>query len=196
MSWRTATPALRGAIVMRRIVAPIAVAITLLGSAAQAPAQPACPAPSLRIAARQWPAPLDREVTLEANTVTLRDGLTRLASAARVRLSYVAELLPLDRQFCLAYRSVAAGDVLSDLLRGTELEPVVAGDDQVVLAPARHSASVGVPADDVSPQRASVLDRVVVMGTSADLPERSSAISVDVVGGDKQIGRASCRERV
>ena len=70
------------------------------------------------------------------------------ATAARVRLSYVAELLPLDRPLCLAYRSVAAGEVLSDLLRGTELEPVVAGDDQVVLAPARRSASVDRHDDD------------------------------------------------
>jgi iron complex outermembrane receptor protein len=136
---------------------------------------------------RHWPAPLDRTVTLEGDKVTLRDGLARLATAARVRLSYVAELLPLDRQLCLEYRAVAAGEVLSDLLRGTELEPVVAGDDQVVLAPARRTASsVDLhPDDDVEVRRASVLDRVVVVGTPTENTERAAPISVGVVGGDK-----------
>ena len=117
--------------------------------------------------------------------VTLRDGLTQLAGAARVRLSYVAELLPLDRPMCLAYRSVAAGDVLSDLLRGTELEPVVAGDDQVVLAPARRTTSSDAPTDEGNARRASVLDRVVVVGTLSDNAQRSVPISLDIVSRDK-----------
>jgi len=86
---------------------------------------------------------------------------------------------------CLAYRSVAAGDVLSDLLRGTELEPIVAGDDQVVLAPARHTASSDPPTDEVHARRPSVLDRVVVVGTASDNAQRSVPISLDVVNRDK-----------
>ena len=71
------------------------------------------------------------------------------------------------------------------MLRGTELEPVVAGDDQVVLAPARHTASTDVNDDEVDTRRASVLDRVVVVGTPSDNTQRSVPISLDVVSGDK-----------
>src|SRR5262245_49174986 len=181
-----AVPALRGATAARGTIASVVAALVLATPVASAAAQ-ACAASTTpaRTSARHWPAPLDRQVTLEGDNVTLRDGLTRLAAAARVRLSYVAELLPLDRQTCLAYRSVAAGEVLSDLLRGTELEPVVAGDDQVVLAPARRTASGDSHDGSVDARRASVLDRVVVVGASTDDPERSVPISVDVVSRDK-----------
>ena len=188
MNRREATPAPRGVIIARMSVASLAAAFALAIFAASASAQWTCPAssaPSVRLAPRQWPAPLDREVSLEGANVTLRDGLARLATAAGVRLSYVSELLPLDRQVCLDYRSVAAGEVLSDLLRGTTVEPVVAGDDQVVLAPARRTASVDHSDDDVDMHRASVLDRVVVTGTAAENPERSVPISLDVVKGDR-----------
>src|SRR4051794_6731911 len=183
MTPRGAAPALRGTIVTRGAIASIVAAFGLVAPAASATAQAPCAisAASSKSSARQWPAPLDREVTLVGDRVTLRDGLTQLAAAARVRLSYVAELLPLDRQMCLAYRSVAAGDVLSDLLRGTELEPVVAGDDQVVLAPARRTASSDLPSNETSARRPSVLDRVVVVGAASDNTQRSVSISMDVV---------------
>ncbi len=187
MTVRKAAPRLRGAIGTRGTLASIVAAFALATPVASAAAQAACTVSTTTAtaSARRWPAPLDRQVTLEGDKVTLRDGLTRLAAAARVRLSYVAELLPLDRQMCLAYRAVAAGDVLSDLLRGTELEPVVAGDDQVVLAPARHTASADPHGDAVDAPRASVLDRVIVVGTSSDNAQRSTAISLDVVSRDK-----------
>jgi iron complex outermembrane receptor protein len=188
MIWQRVAPAARRANVARRAAVPVAAAFVLVISAARATAQAACSprTPAPRVAKHHWPAPLDRHVTLTGDNITLRDGLARLATAARVRLSYVAELLPLDRQLCLAYRSVAAGEVLSDLLRGTELEPVVAGDDQVVLAPARRSASADISTDDeTDPRRASVLDRVVVTGTTATDPQRAVPISLDVVSGEK-----------
>ena len=77
----------------------------------------------------RWPAPLDRLVTLHARDLALRDALDRLAAAARLRLSYTAELIMLDRRVCVSYDSVAAGVVLSDLLIGSAVTPVVAGDD-------------------------------------------------------------------
>jgi iron complex outermembrane receptor protein len=194
MMSRKAAPAKRDATGMRLIVASIIAAFALVIPGLSGAAQTACTASSpasTRIAPHQWPAPLDRQVTLEGEQVTLRDGLARLAAAARVRLSYVAELLPLDRRMCLAYRAVAVGDVLSEMLRGTELEPVVAGDDQVVLAPARHTASTDAYDDDVDAQRTSVLDRVVVVGTPSDNPQRSVPISLDVVSGDKLMHQES-----
>ena len=187
MTSRKAAPAMREAVVMRLAVASIVAAFALVVPGVSAAAQTACTVSSTlpaRIAQHQWPAPLDRQVTLEGEQVTLRDGLTRLAAAARVRFSYVAELLPLDRQLCLAYRAVAVGDVLSEMLRGTELEPVVAGGDQVVLAPAHRTASTDVD-DEVDARRASVLDRVVVVGTPSDNSQRSVPISLDVVSEDK-----------
>jgi iron complex outermembrane receptor protein len=182
-----AAPATRGAIFARRLVAPLAISVAIALSPVPAAAQSACASaapPAVRVAVRHWPAPLDRHITLQGDNVTLRDGLARLATAARVRLSYVAELLPLDRPLCLAYRSVAAGEVLTDLLRGTELEPVVAGDDQVVLAPARRTADATF-SDDVDARRTSVLDRVVVTGTTTQTVERSTTIALDVVSGDR-----------
>jgi iron complex outermembrane receptor protein len=177
----------------RRLLAPIAAVLALTAVSSFASAQAACAVnvPAVRIAARQWPAPLDRPVTLEAERVTLRDGLSRLATAAHVRLSYVAELLPLDRQLCLSYRAVAAGEVLADLLRGTELEPVVAGDDQVVLAPAPRTAAAEIPAEDGDPRRTNVLDRVIVVGTPTDEPDRSVPVAVSVVSGHKLVHEQS-----
>lgn len=173
----------------RSLIVPAAAIVALLAVATPAAAQSVCaptpPGAAVRIAPRHWPAPLDREVTLEGQNLTLRDGLARLASAARVRLSYVAELLPLERPLCLAYRAVPAGQVLLDLLRGTELEPVVAGDDQVVLAPARHTASAVPNGDDDVAPRASILDRVVVTGAAGTAPERSLPVAAGVIGGQQ-----------
>ena len=194
MTLRESAPALRGAIIARKVLAPIVIPLAIALSVRSATAQATCPASAastVKIATRQWPAPLDRQITLQGDNVTLRDGLTRLASAAHVRLSYVAELLPLDRPLCLAYRSVAVGEVLTDLLRGTELEPVVAGDDQVVLAPARRTASAAFDEDDVEARRASILDRVVVTATTPQTTQRSTPIALDVVSGDRLARQAS-----
>ena len=183
---RATAPAFRGALGSRILMRAAAVAIVF--GARPVFAQSACGrAPgNVRVVSRHWPAPLDRPVTLEGDRVTLRDGLAQLATAARVRLSYVAELLPLDRAMCLDYRSVAVGTVLTELLRGTELEPVVAGDDQIVLAPARRSASTDhLDDEDVDRRRTSVLDRVVVTGVTSDDQARAVPISADVISGDK-----------
>ena len=174
--------------IVRGRAAALGVAVALTVGAMAATAQPVCPARAdgaVRVAARQWPAPLDREVTLQGDNLTLREGLARLAAAAHVRLSYVAELLPLDRAHCLAYQGVPAGQVLHDLLRDTEVEAVVAGGDQVVLAPTRRVA-VAAPDDDARfDTRASMLDRVVVIGEATSSPDRSMPVAVAVVGRDK-----------
>jgi iron complex outermembrane receptor protein len=165
----------------------VAAALTLLLPTATAAAQSACaasPTPAVRVASRHWSSPLDRQVTLQGDNLTLRDGLARLATAADVRLSYVSELLPLDRIVCLAYRSVAVGEVLSDLLRGTAVEPVIAGDDQVVLAPARRTA-VAAPDTTLDFGRTSVLDRVVVLGTATSTPDRATTVAMDVISGEQ-----------
>jgi len=178
-----ATP--RTPIAARAVRASLGAVAAAIAAATPVRAQSACRPDagtvSQRVAERQWPAPLDRAVTLQGDNLTLREGLARLASAARVRFSYVAELLPLDRPLCLAYRAVPAGQVLADFLRGTQLEPVVAGDDQVVLAPARRTALSAPDDGEPPPRRASTLDRVVVIGAPESESERATPISVAVV---------------
>src|SRR6478609_6027879 len=91
-------------------------------------AQASCPGTASDAAttpARQWPAPLDRLVTLHERELSLRDALDQLAAAARVRLAYSADLLPLDRRVCAVYRSVAVGTALTDVLEGVAVERVV-----------------------------------------------------------------------
>src|SRR5690348_12698101 len=95
--------------------------------------------------ARQWPPPLDRVVSIHERGVSLRDALDRLAAAARLRLAYSAELLPLDRRVCVSHRSVAAGTVLAELLEGAAVEPVVTDSDRVVLTPKPDAAAASTP---------------------------------------------------
>ena len=98
-----------------------------------------------------WPAPLDRQVTLGAGVLGVREAIERAAAAAHVHFTYEASLLPRDRTVCtgsgLAGRA-RLGDWLTQWLDGTRLKPVVAGGDRIVLAPTRQVAlqtPAGVP---------------------------------------------------
>ena len=64
------------------------------------------------IPAQGWAPPLDRSVTLDARDVSLRDALDRLAAAAGIRLSYSADVVPVDTRVCASFRSVALGGAL------------------------------------------------------------------------------------
>ncbi len=125
-------------------------------------------------------------MSLHGRDVSLREALDRLSAAAHVRLSYTAEELPLSRAVCLAYESASVGDVLADLLNGTFLHPVGAGNDQVVLAP----KPAITPAEIASPtatmlHAVSVLNRVVVTGSTAGGSQRSLPIALDVISGQQ-----------
>jgi iron complex outermembrane receptor protein len=116
-------------------------------------------------------------VTLHDRDLALRDALDRLAAAARLRLSYSAELLTLDRRVCVSYDSVAAGSILSDLLDGSAVTPVIAGDDQVVLAP----AALPRKSEQRAEESVNVLDRVLVTGSALGAPQRGLASAVTVI---------------
>ncbi|HEX3868569.1 MAG TPA: TonB-dependent receptor plug domain-containing protein, partial [Gemmatimonadaceae bacterium] len=137
-------------------------------------------------AAAQWTSPLDRRITIHAAQLSLRDALDRVAASAKLRLSYSAELLPLDRAVCVSAEAMPAGQVLSNLLSNVNVAAVVAGADQVVLAPRSpahpFSDSAQTPHATRSPE---LLDRVVVTGSAIGAPERELTVGLDVVNGQQ-----------
>lgn len=138
-----------------------------------------CPAADALPTVR-WAAPLDRVVTPGSAAVglPLRTALERLATRARVRLSYSRELLQLDGPACLDSAPAPLGAALARLLRGTGVQPIGVGADQVVLAP----VTPGAPAA-VAPSAVTVLERVVVTGSAAGAPVRRLPFALDVVDG-------------
>jgi iron complex outermembrane recepter protein len=175
-----------GAVVRsRRRFVLAAFAFLTVGTAPAAMSQPACGSPMS--ASRVWSAPLDRIVALQARNVTLRDGLDRLAAAARFRLSYSAELLPLDRRVCVSSDSVVAGQALLQLLSGTGVEAVATAADQVVLTLSRGDATV---TQEPLPET-QMLDRVVVTGSATGNAQRPLTVALDVLDGKKLAERGS-----
>jgi outer membrane receptor protein involved in Fe transport len=165
-----------------------ACALALLACAAPAAARadaPACEAGGRATAsvARQWPPPLDRPLAFAARDISLRDALDRLSAAARLRVSYSAELLPLERRVCVSSQARTVGDVLAELLRETSVEAVVAGTDHVVLAPRRGDLISAEPQSEFS--RVVPLDRVVVTGSASGAPQRTLPFVLDVVTAEQ-----------
>jgi TonB dependent receptor/TonB-dependent Receptor Plug Domain len=127
-----------------------------------------------------WAPPLDRSINIRPASLPLRDALDRIATAARIRLSYSAEQVPLDRAVCVSAEAEPTGRVLTDLLSGTNVAPVVVGNDQVVLAPRPRPTRSESPA--MAPNLG-VLDRVVVTGTSSTAAAKELTVGADVLNG-------------
>lgn len=125
-----------------------------------------------------WKAPLDRLVTLRDQSLTLREALERVSSAANIRVTYSSELLPSDARVCARFAGRRIGDVLVAWLRGTGLAPVVVGADRVVLAPSREPSSAAEPATMLQPAE---LAAVIVTGSVDAEPERTTAYARDVI---------------
>jgi hypothetical protein len=140
-------------------------------------------------ATAKWTTPLDRPVVARMSVLSLRAALDRLAALAGIRLSYSAELLPLDRAVCLSSDGLPIGRVLDELLTGTNVGAVAVGADQVVLAPRAPRA---VPAAPVMSLTTSVLDSVVVTGSTMGAPERELTVGLDVLDG-RQLARENTR---
>lgn len=134
---------------------------------------------------------MERRVSLEGRNLTLREALDRLARAARIRISYSVEQLTLDRRVCAEYRGATVRQVLTDLLTGARVRPVVVGEDQVVLAAAEALPFGAAGSGSDMMKRVGVLDRIVVTGSSAHSPARSSAIAMDVLGREQISGRGA-----
>ena len=173
---------------MKRVLVPVLALAAALG-AERVQAQSMCDGATGRdplAAAGEWRPPLTQVITVHAREIPLREVLNRVATAAAMRLSYSAELLPVDRPVCASYEGVATGDVLSDLLRGTGVGLVVTGSDHVVLAPVR------VPAR-VQPQQTPTvypLDPLIVEAPPADAAFNGSSVAVDLIDG-RRLARQS-----
>jgi outer membrane cobalamin receptor len=157
--------------------------MTVLAFARVLPAQPrACSTMSIDSLPSEpvWSPPLDRSINIRTVNLSLREALDRVAAAARIRLSYSAEQLPLDRAVCVSADASPAGRVLADLLEGTNVAPIVVSSDQVVLAPrpkvVRSESAAMAPT-------LGVLDRVVVTGTENGAPAKEATIGLDVLNG-------------
>jgi len=155
----------------------------LMGSASTtAFAMPACLSRSSITAEgllRPYGAPLDRAVTIDEADLPLRVALDRIASMARVRLTYSADLLPREKRVCLNLDRVPVGVALTELLRGSLLRPLVIDGDNVVLTPSR-----GPTASEPLPETLNTvteLDRIVVTGTADGARQRASAFALDVI---------------
>ena len=175
---------------LARRAIPGALFLLLLAAPATARAAPACPSGGGDDTAStsSWPAPLDRTLAFHARDLSLRDALDRLAAAARLRFSYSADLLPLDRRVCVSHRAVSVGDALAELLGDAPVEPVVAGADHVVLAPRRLREGETAPQTSLT-NRVVPLDRIVVTGSASGAPQRGLPVALDVVDGPR-LGRA------
>jgi iron complex outermembrane recepter protein len=171
----------------RAVCALVAASIGLVGvvSTSATAQEPTCDvrlgAASAEHASGAWPAPLSRVVTLATGFFPLRALLDRLASDANIRLSYSPDLLPVERRACISAGEITVGDALTTLLAHTGVAPVVAGSDQVVLAPMR-AAVTAEAAPDVA-RTTGQLERVVVTGTATGGPARASPFALAVIDG-------------
>lgn len=128
----------------------------------------------------QDPAPLARRVSVPMTALPLREALDRVAAAANIRLTYVSELLPLDRPCTTPADSTTVLHLLNGLLAGVRVMPVAAGANRVVLAPSQ------VPLHDVAGESDRVLpraelERAVVTGTNDGGTARPLTVALAVV---------------
>src|SRR6185437_3956086 len=163
-------------------------ALACFGRGAAAQSRQCTGEPAQNVATAHWPAPLDRAIDVDAVELPLRDALARVSAAARVRISYSRELLAVDHPVCLDAHHAALGDVLVALVgSSSNLAPVVASGDQIVLAPAAQS-SASARGDMLG--SVGVLEGVVVTSSAESLPVRGSPMAIDVVSG-RQLARTS-----
>lgn len=143
-----------------------------------------------RPATAQAADPLDRRLSVQFRDIALRDALDRVMAVAHVRISYSAEMLPLDRAVRASFDSSTVGAVLGAILRGVAVVPVVSGSGQIVLTPVRE------PRDGTPAQQAvgtAELDRVVVTGTADGASQRALPVALAVIDG-RQADRAGLHD--
>lgn len=163
------------------------------------------------VRAASWNDVLSRIVSVRVTDVTIEIALRAVAQRGALRLSYSSDIIPPDRRVTVARDSVAAGDVIREILRDTDLDVVVSPAGYVVIVRlpwSRWSESPTSAASDTSEDvtrraigrstiRTQLMDRILVMGTpAAGAPERelASAVSVLTTGQIAQQGPLSMKQ--
>jgi hypothetical protein len=177
----------RAAALVPRIVAVLGIAAGIPARAplaAQTPCRsvPTPSQPEKRGVPDDARGPLARTFSLQAGEVTLRSALDLIAEAARVRLTYSGDLLPLDSRVCATWESATVGGALARLLGDAPIQPVAAGDDHVVLAPARIAFAPHQPAPQPS-QPVYHLDEIVAESSVTGSVSRGEPVDRAVVSG-------------
>lgn len=95
----------------------------------------------------RWASPLDRVVRVAAGT-RVRDAIDRAGRQAGVTFAYSVDLLPAGTTTCSTSQGLRLGDALNLWLTGTTLEPVISGEDRVMLVPGRRRIAPIAPAGD------------------------------------------------
>lgn len=125
-----------------------------------------------------WTGALERPVSLRASELSLREALDRIAARARIRLSYSAENLPLDRRVCVQLATVPLGDALTIVLGEIPVRVVAVGEDHVVLAPRPVETAIET-------QRPVELERIVVTGSATGASQSVLPVALNVLDGRK-----------
>jgi outer membrane receptor protein involved in Fe transport len=148
------------------------------------------------VLARATSSLLLRPVSVQLAGVGIEQALREVAARAELKLSYSSDIIPAARRVSVVRERTAAGDVIREILRGTDLDVVVSPSGYVVLVrvPGRSLFSVAaLYADSSFPQverlslrtpsaRPQMMDRMLIMGTpAASAPERSLASAVSVL---------------
>ncbi len=167
----------------RRTIVLLVASLTLAASPART--QSCSSSSALLASLPAWNAPLDRRVSLHVRDISMRDALDRLSADARVRLSYASEAIPLDSRVCASFDSIPLGEAFGVLLRGTQVLPISAGGEHVVLTPSEAPGTA-----EQHEQAPRVLDRVVVTGSAIEAPARRLTVAMNVVSG-AQLSRYS-----
>lgn len=142
---------------------------------------------------------LGRLISLRLNDVTLETALARVEHLGGLRLSYSSNIVPVARRVSVARERCPVGEVLQELLRGTDIDVVVTPSGYVVLVrnpgyrlPAvagsggDGAAALAPPEVRTIAARPQVMDRVIVMGAPATgAPERELASAVTVMTAEQ-----------
>ncbi len=153
---------------------------------------------------------LARPISISLTDVPIEAALREISLRAALRLSYSSDIIPGDRRVTIVREKTPVGDVIDDVLRGTNLDVVVSPSGYVILVqlPGRvlpSVASLFADSVDLAPTplqlraafRPQVMDRMLIMGTPATgAPERSltSAVSVLTASQIQQSGATSMEQ--
>ncbi len=119
--------------------------------------------PALAKASPATVPPLERVVSLDLRDVTLKTALKEIDRQANLHLAYSPRLVPVGRHVTIRKDSATVKEALSELLRGTEVIPVVTAAGNVMLVRTEAKKAAPVAAEGV------VWGRVVDSATAKPL---------------------------